>query len=334
VERLERLVNLVAALLDAERPLTREEIRKRVGGYSGDAGAFRRNFERDKDVLRQMGLPLVTEVMEGARSDDQAGYRIPRDLYELGDPGLSEAELTALRIAAAAVRMDGPWGSEATTSALRKLAAAGGGQTSPAGGGQTSPAGDRVAAEEARAGTGMQVAELAGGDAVVVTFAAIAERRQLELTYRGQRRRIDPWHLSYRQGKWYLSGFDHKRGSERLYRLDRVEGAVEAVGEPGAFELPARPSSSPALPAWRLGEGPEVRARIRVDAVQAPWAVTSVGEDAVRARHDDGSVEVELAVNYQPALFSWVIGFLDHAEIVGPPDLRAAFVTHLEDIAR
>jgi proteasome accessory factor B len=321
VERLERLVNLVAALLDAERPLTREEIRQRVGGYSGDPGAFRRNFERDKDVLRQMGLPLVTETLEGAQSDDQAGYRIPRDLYELGDPGLSEAELTALRIAAAAVRMDGPWGSEATTSALRKLAAAGGDQSEPASHPQV-----------ATAGSGMQVAELAGGDAVVVTFAAIAERRQLELTYRGARRRIDPWHLSYRQGKWYLAGYDHKRESERLYRLDRVEGTVEAVGEAGSFDPPARSTSSSALPAWRLGEGPEERALILVDAVQAPWAVASVGEDGVKIEHDDGSVEVELAVNYRPALFSWVIGFLDHAEIVGPPELRGAFVTYLEEL--
>ena len=57
MDRLERLVNLVAALIDTPRPLTREEIHQRIEGYSDDADAFRRNFERDKDLLRQMGLP-------------------------------------------------------------------------------------------------------------------------------------------------------------------------------------------------------------------------------------------------------------------------------------
>jgi proteasome accessory factor B len=324
VQRLERLVNLVAALLDAERPLSREEIRQRVGGYSGDPGAFRRNFERDKDVLRQMGLPLVTETLEGAQSDDQAGYRIPRELYELGDPGLSEAELAALRIAGAAVRMDVEWGSEATTSALRKLAAAGGGSINPAGGGA------QVSTPAPPAG---QVAELAGGDNVAVTFGAIAERRRLELVYRGERRQVDPWHLSYRQGKWYLSGFDHRRQSERLYRLDRVEEPVTAVGEPEAFTRPEGGAPSAPPPPWRLGDQPEITARVLVDAVQAPWAVAAVGEDVVTARRDDGAIEVELAVTNHGALFSWVIGFLDHAEILSPPELRAELMGRLEAMA-
>jgi proteasome accessory factor B len=112
VDRLERLVNLVAALIDADRPLTREELRRRVGGYSDDPDAFRRNFERDKDVLRQMGMPLVTESLDDERSDDQAGYRIPRERYELPDPGLSEDELAALRLATSAVRLDESWGSD------------------------------------------------------------------------------------------------------------------------------------------------------------------------------------------------------------------------------
>ena len=54
MDRLERLVNLVAALIDTPRPLAREEVRQRIEGYSDDPDAFRRNFERDKDLLRQM----------------------------------------------------------------------------------------------------------------------------------------------------------------------------------------------------------------------------------------------------------------------------------------
>jgi proteasome accessory factor B len=366
VDRLERLVNLVAALLDAGRPLTREELRQRVGGYSDDPGAFRRNFERDKDILRQMGLPLVTETLDGGMSEDQAGYRIPRELYELPDPGLSESELAALRMAGAAVRLEGPWGSDPTTSALRKLSASGAapaegvdgrngesgaapaegedGRNGESGAAPAAGVGEASAATGRRNGTGStgvgrargagteQLAELDGGDAVVVVFGAIAERRRVELTYRGETRRVDPWHLSYRRGKWYLSGFDHRRGSERLYRLDRVEGAVVAGGPAGAYSLPAG-GASDAPPAWRLGDQPEQVARVLVDAVQAPWAAASVGEGAVAARHDDGSIEVELAFTNQDALLSWVFGFLDHAEVIGPPELRALVIARLEALA-
>ena len=70
MDRLERLVNLVAALIDTDRPLTRADIRERIDGYSDDPNAFRRNFERDKELLRQLGLPLSTEPTGPAGSDE------------------------------------------------------------------------------------------------------------------------------------------------------------------------------------------------------------------------------------------------------------------------
>jgi proteasome accessory factor B len=316
VDRLERLVNLVAALLDADRPLTREELRRRVGGYSADNDAFRRNFERDKDVLRQMGMPLITEALGADHTEEQAGYRIPRERYELADPGLTEAELSALRLAASAVRLDATWGGEATLSALRKLAAAGIRPGPAWDGGEAG-----TAAEAPPSGSSGRLAELDGGDAVAGIFGAIAERRRLRLSYRGAPRLVDPWRLSYRRGQWYLSGWDHHRADERIYRVDRIEGLVRPEGDAGAFDRPSGPAAVPA-PAWRLGDGPEVRVRVRVDADQAPWAVASAGEEAVVARRPDGAVEVELDVTNRDALRSWVLGFLHHAEILEPPAER------------
>jgi proteasome accessory factor B len=321
VDRLERLVNLVAALLDAERPLTREELRRRVGGYSDDPDAFRRNFERDKDVLRQMGMPLVTEALDDDRREDQAGYRIPRERYELADPGLSETELAALRLAASAVHLDASWGRQATRSALRKLAASGGARDEA----------PLVAA--AAPSVPARLAELAGGDGVAAAFGAIAERRRLRFDYRGQTRLVDPWRLAYRRGQWYLTGFDHHRNGERVYRLDRIEGSVAPEGDAGVFERPTGGAAAP-TPAWRLGDGPEVLVRVRIDADQAPWAVASVGEDAVVARLPDGGVEVELAVTNRGALRSWVLGFLHHAEILGPPTERDDLRRWLSALAR
>lgn len=324
MDRLERLVNLVAALLDAPRPLSREELRQRVGGYSDDPAAFRRNFERDKDALRQMGMPLVLEPLEGDHPDAPTGYRVPRERYELPDLGLTEDELAALRVAASAVQIQGDEG--ATASALRKLAAGiAPAQKGGVGSGSDCPAPTRQAAGP--------VAEVPGGEAVAVVFAAISERRRLSFTYRDRLRTVEPWQLAYRAGRWYLTGLDRERGASRLYRLDRVEGSVRAMEERGAFVPPAGVGAHPPRP-WQLGDEPETLVRVLIDAVVAPTALSSLGEDAIAERRPDGSVVVALPVTSRPALYSFVVGFLERAEILDPPEVRADFVRHLEALAR
>lgn len=327
MDRLERLVNLVAALLDAPRPLSREELRQRVGGYSEDPAAFRRNFERDKDALRQMGMPLVLEPLEADHPDAPTGYRIPRERYELPDLGLTEDELAALRLAASAVQIQG--GEGATASALRKLAAG----ITPVRDGVTGPhlSPDRPSPEHPLAGT--PVAEVPGGEAVAEVFAAISERRRLRFTYRDRPRSVEPWRLAYRSGRWYLTGLDRERGESRLYRLDRVQGPMLAVGERGAFERPPGAGAHPPRP-WQLGDEPTTIVRIWIDAVVAPTVLSSLGEDAVAERRTDGSLVVELPVTSRAALFSFVVGFLERAEILSPPEVRDDFVRHLEALAR
>lgn len=322
MDRLERLVNLVAALLDAQRPLSREELRERVGGYSDDPGAFRRNFERDKDALRQMGMPLVVEAIEGDHPDAPTGYRVPRERYELPDLGLTEDELAALRVAASAVQIRG--GEGATASALRKLAAG----ITP-----TGPAPPSAGPVPASPVPPSPVAEVPGGDAVALIFGAVSDRQRISFAYRGRCRTVDPWRLAYRGGHWYLSGMDHERQAERAFRLDRVVGAVTVVGDPGAFDRPEVAAARPLAP-WQLGEEPEVVVCVLLDAVVAPSAVTEVGEDAVVERRPDGSVVVALAVTYRAALHSYLYGFLDRAEILGPPEARAEMVRALEALAR
>src|SRR3979411_824602 len=105
-EKLERLLNLTAALLETARPLSAAEVAQRVYGYPEEKSAFRRTFERDKDDLREMGIPLVLSALTG-RDPPEAGYRIPKDQYYLRDPGLEPDELAALHLAASTVRLDG-----------------------------------------------------------------------------------------------------------------------------------------------------------------------------------------------------------------------------------
>ena len=290
-QRLERLLNLTAALLSASRPLTAADIRERVPGYPEESlASFRRAFERDKDALREMGIPL-----QGG--DD--GYVIPRDEYELRDPGLDPDELAALHLATAAVRLEGLRGTEA----IWKL------------GGATS------------ASEGVAVAALPAIPQLVPLFAAVAARAPVTFAYRGEPRTVDPWRLSFSRGRWYLDGFDHDRQAERQFRLDRLDGDVSA-GEPGSFTRPAATHTGPEQP-WLLGGDEPVTARLRVDADQSAWAVDHLGADAVVDRADDGSVEVELEVTNRDAFRSFVLGFLDHAEVLGPPELRDDFVTYL-----
>src|SRR5438874_4639806 len=103
MDRLERLINLTAALLEAERPLTSDDLHQRLPGYAENQAAFRRAFERDKDVLREMGVPLVLEHVDPSQPGLD-GYRIPKDEYYLKDPGLEPDELAALHLAASAVQ--------------------------------------------------------------------------------------------------------------------------------------------------------------------------------------------------------------------------------------
>lgn len=336
MDRLERLVNLVAALIDASRPLSREEIRVRVGGYSDENESFRRNFERDKDLLRQMGLPVELEPLTDgdARGDGhqhaQMGYRIRRDAYELPDPGLLDDELEALRLAASTVSIQGGWATNATTAALRKLAAATDGSGGSAPQAETAPGNTAPGHTAPEAGAGG--VDIDTDPRVATVFAAVAACQAVRFKYRGQRRTIDPWHLAFRRGHWYLTGRDHARDAERMYRLDRVEGDIETSGDPGSFVRPEHVVGE-APPPWRMGDEPEVIAEIAVDAAQARFAEAAVGSAAVKTRKDDGGIVVRLAVTNRASLRSFVLGLLDHAEILAPPELRADMVDWLKALA-
>ena len=124
LDRLERLTDLVLVLSHASRPLTLDEIAQEVPGYPQGAGARRQAFERDKRLLRDEGIPVVTEAVAGP---EQYGYRVdPDDLY-LPSLGLDPDESAALQLAVAAVELGDPSGRDA----LSKLGASGVGDARP-----------------------------------------------------------------------------------------------------------------------------------------------------------------------------------------------------------
>ena len=311
--RLERLINLTATLLDADRYLTRDEIVERVPGYDAtNPDSIRRAFERDKETLRELGVPLDTGLVDPTNPDSAEGYRIPRRAYELPDPGLDPDELAALHLAARTVRLPGA----ESTEALWKL----GGK--PAGDGPTPPP-----AVLARA-------DLPGAEHLVDLFQAWGERRTATFTYRGTTRTVDPWRLSFRNGHWYLVGFDHAAGDERNYRLDRFESAVAVGARRDAFERPPQ-ATADEPPPWLVGgEGDAVVATLLVDADQAGWTTSFLGPEAVVERRPDGSIVVDVSVTNRDAFRSFVLGYLDHAEVLAPVELRAELVEYLERLCR
>ncbi len=298
---MERLLNLTALLLDARRPLTAEQIQRQLE-YPEDKVAFRRAFERDKDELRTMGIPLRVETVPGTLPEVD-GYRIPREEYALRDPGLTTDELGALHLAASAVQVEGL----PSTEGLLKL------------GGLVTDGGRDL---------GVRVAPLPADPNLARLFGAVSSRTPVRLRYHDQERTIDPYRLEFQRGRWYLTGYDHLREDERNYRLDRIDGAVELSDGP-TFEPPATAVPGRARGAWELGGEEPLRARVRIDGPQVGWAVQHLGPDHVVEEAADGSVVVELPVTNRAAFRSFVLSFLEHAEVLEPAELRDDLIAWL-----
>ena len=307
MDKLERLMNLVAVLVDTSVPLTAEELRRQVPGYPEESGpTFHRAFERDKDDLRELGIPIVVERIE-QRDPPVDGYRIPPERYFLEDPGLEPDELAAVQLAMATIDL----GELDGTDGLWRL------------GGQV----------EAPA---LPVAQIAGDANLGRLFGAVTDRRTVEFDYRGERRRVDPGQLDYRNGRWYLAGHDHARAAGRSFRLDRIDGTVTVDADAPPFDQPeARPSVAPAP--WELGgEGDEeavIDAELRVDPERVSRARQILGPEVGEEVHDDESVTFVVPVTNRSGFRSLVLSFLDRAEVVGPPDLRTEIVDWLAGLA-
>lgn len=302
LDRLERLTDLVLVLLHARRPLTLDEIANEVPGYPASHDARRQAFERDKRLLREDGIPVLTEPVGG---QEQYGYRIDPDTFYLPDLHLSADEQAALHLAVAGVHLGDPSGRDA----LLKLGASGVAEARP-------------------------VAALVPPAALVALFDAVRSHAEVAFAYRGEDRRVAPSGLWFREGRWYLVGWDLARQAPRTFRVDRVEGDPRP-GPPGSARPPAGfdPTAEAPEDPWRPGEGDEDDVLLAVDAIEAARVVEEVGERAVAAHHDDGSVLLRLGVTSPEALRSWVLGLLDHAEVVGPPPVRADLVAWLSAVA-
>jgi len=179
------------------------------------------------------------------------------------------------------------------------------------------------------------MAQLEVTPALADCFDAVAKRRVLEFSYRGETRELEPYGVVHRFGHWYMVGRDRARDAPRSFRVDRIEDAP-AVGAARAFEPPPNVDPAAFLRADPLSYGDDIPidALVLVDATRAAWVVDDLGADAVAERHDDGAAVVRLRVVNREAFRTWVLNLLEHAEVLEPPELRADIVTWLEDLSR
>jgi len=298
---IERVLNLLAFLLTVGRPVTADQIRNTVAGYDQDSdAAFRRTFERDKDLLKSLGVPIHLEPTDGWEVEH--GYVISPEEYALEDPGLTDEERAALYLASRMVHLGGQAPGE---GAFLKL-----------GGAPMAGLGDPMAAD------------LAADPAVIAdSFTAVIDRRRLAFEYRGSKRRLDPYGLVHRMGHWYLVG--SVGGERRTFRVDRM-GGVSLGTKAGAFDRPTDFDVRAGFPGapWEAGDA-RTSASVRFDPGVAWWARRQLAPGTAVTESMDGGITVVLEVGSPDALIGWLIGFEDAAEIVGPAELRARFVEHV-----
>ena len=301
--RLSRLLTLLSTLSETTRPLTARELREKLEGYSDSDQAFHANFSRDKRELRELGVEIEVVELDGT-DPPEVGYRVSRSNYALRDPGLEPDEAAALQLAVSLVRLEGTVGGEE----LWKI------------GGSAGPAPDEAGR-----------AELPGDPKLAALFAAVAERRVTTFEYRGEQREVEPHRLQFAKGRWYLLAGDRAKGEERAFRLDRIDG-VPQTGPARAFVAPPPEALSSVPDPWQLTDSEPVRARVAVDGPQAAVARRMLGEAAV-VDDDDRRTVFELEVTHVDGFRSFVLGFLEHAEVLEPPALRADLVAWLEATA-
>ena len=309
IDAAERMLNLLALLVDRSQPVTLKQIRAELAGqYSDKDEAARAQFERDKAELRNMGIPIDMVTLGGAQAGESA-YLVQRTNYELADLDLSDEEMSALQLAVATVHLAAQEGEQA----LWKLGA------------------ERV--DDSLLG---RVTVPFQDPNLARVMAAIVSRAPLTYRYKGEERTVDPYGMLARRGYWYLIGWDHLRKAQRVFRVDRIEGDVLA-GKRNSFAMPRGMDLLRAVPTERqmlaAGDYEHSHALVRVDGSLVKQVVREFGEGAIERHESDGSAVFNVPCSNLSAFRLWLFAMVDKAEVLEPLEVRDIVIGWLDDLA-
>ncbi len=315
----ERLLNLVILLLVARNYTSKEQIRQLMEPYRASSDeAFDRMFERDKDDLRALGIPLETGFVDKF-FEDEHGYRIKRDAFELPAIDFSADEVAVLGLAARVWRHAGL--AAATSDALVKLKAAG-------------LSFDREQLEQ------VQPTLVAEEPAFESMWQATVHRTPVQFDYSraGQRdattRHVEPWGVVTAQGRWYVAGLDTDRGEPRLFRLSRIVSEVTAIGEPGSFTVPEG-TDLRAMSASLAPREPDCSAVVLARSGAANGLRRRAAVTATSVTGPDGTPgwdQLDVPYVSEANFAGELLGYADAVVVESPDELRTAVRDRLSSV--
>ena len=318
-EKLIRQLSLISYLMAERRPVTALDIKRDVEGYSGmNEDAFARRFYADRAELESLRIPLTVEKpLDGVA--EQENYSLRPENFHLPAIEFSDSELAAL--ATALSLLDGEFAyAEPLRLALQQITW---GRPSPL----TAPDNGGVA---------LGITASAGGHELSQSLAkietAIFRHKTITFEYftmeRGElgARTVDPYHLLFRGGQFYLLGYAHERGALRAFRLSRIRGKVAyATKAEHDFRRPTDfdPRAYANLAAWQFGEIVGT-AEIRI-AERIAWLLERHFGRYGEIREVEGSGDRLFITDYasERQLVSWVLGLGENAWVLAPAQLAA-----------
>jgi proteasome accessory factor B len=313
----ERLLNLLITLLVARTYVSKERLRAVVEPYRqvGDE-AFEKMFERDKEELRSLGVPIEVGFVDRA-FEDEPGYRIERSAFELPEIDLAPEEAAVVGLAARVWQHAGL--ASATSDALVKLKAAG------------------VSVDRAALSV-VQPQLSAEEPAFEPLWEATRTRTPVRFGYRGPSspraatRHLQPWGVVSSRGRWYVVGLDTDRGEPRVFRLSRVRGEVSHDGAAGSFEVP--PGTDLREVTRRLAPPPADQTAEVLVREGAAHGVRRHAEPSQEPSGRPGWDRVSVTYGAADAFADEVLGYGADVIVLEPPDVRDSVVRRLREVAQ
>jgi proteasome accessory factor B len=317
MNKAERLINLIAMLLEANRPVTLDRIRTSIPGYQqASMASFKRMFERDKSELREMGVPIEVEQLDAF--GEEVGYRILKEEYYLPEIDFNPEEKVALllvnRLSSGEIT---PLSREAGAALLKLSPDLGDG----------SRLGQPANLQRKFAVQAEPVEDLSK------IWEAVVKRRTIRFVYRSlgeagaQERLLDPYGLYFDSGAWYVVGHCHMREEIRSFRVSRVESGVKPAHpkkEEPDFKRPAdfRLRDYSRILPWEFEEGAEYQAVVSFSPKMAWLVERDLGDVYNFEPAEDGGGVLRITVHSEEAFLNWVLSFAEDAEVLSPPALR------------